>query len=192
MTSRPLIAAVAVALAGCGAAAGDPSLVAVPIGRSPAFQLPSLSPAAARALPVGPLRCGAPGGRRFGVHVELFAHGRAVIVPAGIGIAPPRRRDGAYIHGGRCYYPLVTREPTGVIEVAVGARATIGTLFALWGQPLSRSRLARFRGEVRAHVAGRLWRGDPRAIPLTRHAQVVLQVGPAIPPHPRYLFPPGL
>ena len=40
-------------------------------------------------------------------------------------------------------------------------------------------------------VAGREWRGDPRAIPLARHAQIVLQVGPRIPPHPSHRFPLG-
>jgi hypothetical protein len=113
-------------------------------------------------------------------------------VPAGIGIAPPRRRDGAYVDGGRCHYPLITREPTGVVEVAHGTRATLADLFALWGQPLRRDRLARFAGSVRAAVDGNRWRGDPRAIPLTRHGQIVLQVGPPIPSHARYTFPVGL
>jgi hypothetical protein len=45
---------------------------------------------------------------------------------------------------------------------------------------------------VRAAVGGRDRRGDPRAIALTAHAQVVLQVGPPIAPHARYRFPPGL
>jgi hypothetical protein len=41
-------------------------------------------------------------------------------------------------------------------------------------------------------VGGRPWRGDPNAIPLTRHAQIVLEIGPYIPPHRTYLFRPGL
>jgi hypothetical protein len=85
-----------------------------------------------------------------------------------------------------------TREPTGVIEVAEGRPVTLGDLFAVWGQPLSGTRMAGFRGEVRAYVAGRPWRRDPRSIPLRRHAQVVLEVGGHVPPHRSYLFPPGL
>ena len=51
---------------------------------------------------------------RFRVHLELFARGLVLLVPAGIGVAPPVERDGAYVLGGRCLYPLRTREPTGV------------------------------------------------------------------------------
>jgi hypothetical protein len=177
-------------VAGCGQR--DPSIVAVPIGSGPAFRPPSLSPATRAGRSVGRLACGAVASGRFGAHVELFARGRAVIVPAGIGIAPPRLRDGAYVDGGRCSYPLRTREPTGIVEIVPGTRATVGDLFALWGQPLGRRHLAAFSGRVRAAVGGRDRRGDPRAIALTAHAQVVLQVGPPIAPHARYRFPPGL
>jgi hypothetical protein len=117
------------------------------------------------------------------VHLELFAQRRVVLIPPGIGVAPPRTRTGAYVRGGRCSYPLRTREPTGVIEVRVRPRAmTLGQFFAIWGQPL--------RG--RAYVDGRRWRGDPRRIPLGRHAQIVLEVGGYVRPHARYGFPPGL
>lgn len=135
-----------------------------------------------------------PGGPRYGVHLELFARRRVVIVAPGIGIAPPRVRDGAYVRAGRCSYPVRTREPTGVIEVAAQAGRTLrlGDLFALWDQPLGPRRLASFHGRVEAYVAGRPWTGDPRAIPLARHAQIVLEVGGHVPPHTSYRFPPGL
>jgi hypothetical protein len=127
------------------------------------------------------------------VHVELFAARRVVLVAPGIGIAPPRTRDGAYVRGGRCTYPLRTREPTGVVEVEAGGRTKrLGDLFAVWGQPLSRKRMAGFKGPVRAYVGGRRWRRDPRTIALTRHAQIVLEVGGYVAPHAVYRFPPGL
>ena len=47
------------------------------------------------------------------IHVEFFARGKVMVVPAGIGVAPPLRRDGAYVRGGRCRFPLSTTEPTG-------------------------------------------------------------------------------
>jgi len=28
-------------------------------------------------------------------------------------------------------------------------------------------------------------------VPLTRHAEIVLEVGPHVPPHSSYMFPPG-
>jgi hypothetical protein len=166
--------------------------VATPIGRGPGFELPSLSRAVRRSETVAALRCSRAGGSCSGAHLELFARRRVLIVPAGIGVAPPRHGDGARIAGGRCRYPAVTLEPTGVIEVAAGAQVTLGQLFALWGQPLGRTRIAGFRGRVAGFVGGRRWRGDIRAIPLARHAQIVLEVGGFVPPHRTYLFPKGL
>jgi hypothetical protein len=145
------------------------------------------------------LRCTNAAGPSYGIHLELYAHGLVVPVPAGIGVAPPQRRAGAYVRGGACMYPLRTIEPTGVVIVDRGAASggrrrvpTLGTLFAVWGQPLSSTRLAGFRGTVRAFVEGRSWRASPARIPLTRHAEIVLEVGAAVPPHPAYLFPAGL
>jgi hypothetical protein len=145
------------------------------------------------------LRCTNATGHSYGIHLELYAKGLVVTVPAGIGVAPPQRRAGAYVRGGACVYPLRTIEPTGVVVVDRGAASgagrrapSLGTLFAVWGQPLSPTRLAGFRGTVRAFVRGRGWRESPARIPLTRHAEIVLEVGGAVPPHPAYLFPAGL
>jgi hypothetical protein len=130
------------------------------------------------------------------VHLELFARGLVVLVPAGIGVAKPYRTRGAYVEPLGCTYPLRTVDPTGVVEVRSGTRATLADLFALWGAPLSRTRLAGFvttpARPVRAYVGGLPWRGALGAIPLTRHAQVVLELGPYVAPHRAYLFRPGL
>ena len=154
---------------------------------------------------MGRLRCGpattgmagmaAAAGHHYGIHLELYAARLVVPVPAGIGIAPPQRRRGAYVLGGACVYPLRTYEPTGVVVVdgrAGSPAPTLGALFAIWGQPLSRGRLAGFRGPVSAYLGGVRWSGPPGAIRLTRHAEIVLEVGKAVPPHRTYLFPPGL
>jgi hypothetical protein len=145
-----------------------------PIGVGPKFH-----PRA--ATHAGGLHCTS-GGKRDGVHLELFAHNRVVIIPAGIGLR------------GSCSYPLRTRWPVGVIETQ--GRFTLGHFFRLWGQPLSPTRLVGFRTTsdrpVRAYVAGKRWRGGLGAIPLRRHAQIVLELGKYIPPHPRFLFPRGL
>jgi hypothetical protein len=183
---------VVVVLAGCGGEGGEQLPTRAPsLGPTPEHRPLSLGESAARGEPIGGLHCRAPAGERFGVHIELFAGRRVVLVPPGIGIAPPRARDGAYVRSGRCSYPLRTREPTGVVEVLGGGR-TLGDLFAVWGQPLSKRRMAGFRGPVSAFVGGRRWRRDPRKIPLERHAQIVLQVGGYVPPHATYGFPPGL
>jgi hypothetical protein len=94
--------------------------------------------------------------------------------------------------GGRCWYPAVTVDPTGLVEIERGRRISLGALFDVWGQPLSRRRLLSFRSRVLAFVDGRRWHGDPRRIELERHRQVVLEVGGYVPPHRVYRYPPGL
>jgi hypothetical protein len=148
-----------------------------------------------RARIVG-LRCLASPGRRFGIHLELFAHRFVVHIPGGIGVAPPQRRRGVYVLGGACYYPLRTLEPTGVVQVARGGGArrlhTLGELFAVWGQRLGERHLLSFAGPVLGFVDGRRWRRPLAQIPLRRHAEIVLEVDGELVPHPAYDFPPGL
>ena len=179
----------------CAALVGVAGPIATPIGVGPRYHPPAATARVLRGEPVGALRCGA-GGRRFGVHLEVFASGRVVIVPAGIGVAAPRTRVGAFVRPGGCSYAVRTLDPTGVVEVRHGARLTLGRLFAVWCQPLSATRLAGFstrRGApVRAYVAGRRWRGPPGTIPLRRHAQIVLELGRFVPPHRSFRFRSGL
>lgn len=197
------LAAVAVSLAGCGEArrqhAAEPGmsrvswLVPLPTGHGARYRPSEHGIAVAHARAVGRLRCTARPGARVLAHVELFADRLVVPVPPGIGIAPPLARRGAYVRGGRCSYPVRTTEPTGLLELSRGARLSLGDLFAVWGQPLSRTRLAAFsataRSPVRAYLGGRLWRGDPRTLPLAAGAVVVLEVGRYVPPHASYRFP---
>jgi hypothetical protein len=187
-------------LAGCGSATPTSSSVTlrpdqrpVRIGRGRAFRLPALSPAASRRAEIAGLRCTREHGGRYGIHLELYARRLVLPVPAGIGVAPPQRRRGAYVLGGPCSYPVRSFEPTGVIEVdRVPAGFSLGDLFAIWGQPLSNAGLAGFHGPVEAFVAGVSRPGDPRSIRLRAHAEIVLEVGGFVAPHPSYQFPPGL
>ena len=140
-----------------------------PIGAGERFHPPAAShPSRVQCTASGPW---------LGVHLELFARNRVIIVPAGI--------------ASRC---LRTRWPVGVIEVR--GRQTLGDFFRLWGQLLSPTRLVGFRTTgatpVRAYVAGRRWRGRLGAIPLRRHAQIVVELGAYVPPKKVFLFPRGL
>lgn len=190
-----LVAAAAIPT-GCGASEPPgsapplpPDLVARarPIGQGARFHPPATGPV------VG--RCRAGLGRRTGVHVEVFAANRVVLVPAGIGTRPPRTIFAGRIARARCYGDLVTIDPTGLVLVRPGARLTVAAIFRSWGQPLSSRRVASFTAPAGGHVAvfvdGRHRPGPPGAVPLTRHAEIVLEVGPFVPPHASYTFPPG-
>ncbi len=129
------------------------------------------------------------------MHVEVFAANRVLLLPAGIGARRPWTELDGRITGARCYGALVTLDPTGLLLVRPGSLPTLADLFRAWGEPLSRSRLTSFTAakgsQVAVFVNGRLWRGAPSEIPLTRHAEIVLEVGPHVPPHSSYAFPPG-
>jgi hypothetical protein len=158
-----------------------------PIGAGPDFQPPATGPVTGACLPaLGP---------RDGVHVEVFAANRVVLLPAGIGTRSPGTSVTGRITRASCYGALVTLDPTGLVLVRPGASPTVAMLFQSWGQPLSATRLASFRAapgtRVNVFVDGRPWPGAPGAVPLTRHAEIVLEVGPHVPPHSSYAFPPG-
>lgn len=125
----------------------------------------------------------------------MFGADRVVIVPAGIGITPPIRVSAGRVSSAGCYGGLVTLEPTGVVLVRPGSRLVLSDLFRAWGVPLSVQQAASFRapegGGVAVFVGGRRWRGEPAGVPLSRHAEIVLEVGPYVPPHSSYTFPPG-
>lgn len=59
---------------------------------------------------------------------------------------------------------------------------TLGDFFSVWGQPITRTQVASAqtkKGETtRVWVNGEIYNGDPARIPLTRHADIVIQVGP--------------
>jgi hypothetical protein len=181
-----LALAAAAALTGCGDDPADPPFElpagARPVGAGPRFTPPLPDGEVARCRPGGL-------GERFGVHLELFGADRVVILPAGLGTEPPRETRAGRIAGAACFGPLVTIDPTGLLLLRPGTHATVGDVFALWGQPLTRTRAAGFRGRVRAYVDGRRVGGHPARIPLRRHENVVLQVGPYVPPHDDYTFP---
>jgi hypothetical protein len=193
--ARTTVALLALAVwTGCGAdapappteAAIDPAvareqgLLPTPIGRGPEF-LPA--PGLVGACTDGPVA------GRYRAHIELFGRRRAVVIPAGIGMREPLEREHHRIVGRACRAATRTLDPAGVVEFD-GDGLTVGDFFAVWGQPLSRTRMAGFRGRVSAFVAGERVSGDPAAIPLRDGAQIVLQVGGYVPPHKTFRFPP--
>jgi hypothetical protein len=60
------------------------------------------------------------------------------------------------------------------------------------GQPLSTDRVGPATGKVTALYDGRVYLGDPADIPLTRHAQIQLEVGTPLVAPEQITFPSGL
>jgi hypothetical protein len=161
-----------IALLVAAALGGDPSVTPIPIGADARFR-PAARTAAASTIACSNTK------PLFRIHLELFAEGRVIVVPEGIG-----RGDAG------CSGVARTTAPGGVVEVS-RRNATLGDLFRIWGETLSPRRLLSFSGAVRVYIAGHLVKSDPREVVLTPHAELVLEAGPVIPPHRFYLFPKG-
>jgi hypothetical protein len=155
-----------------------PALVPTPIGVGPRYRP---QPGLHAPCVAGPLR-GA-----YRVHVELFANRRVVIVPAAIGLRGARFQLGR-VESATCRARLRTTDPTGVVDF--DGRATLGDLFAVWGEPLGPRSLASFRGPVSVFRNGVRVRGNPRTVVLRGGDELVLELGGFIPPHRSYRFPP--
>ena len=164
------------------------------VGRGAGFRPSARGSRGDRGAPIDGMRCARERSVGSFAHVEIFIADRVVIVPAGIGLAPPIRQRGPHLLIGRCAYPLRTVDPTGLVLLRADRSYTLGELFAVWEQPLGWSVVAGFHASahdrVRVFVDGRLWRGGPADVPLAPHSQVTIELGPYVPPHSSYLFPP--
>ncbi len=117
-------------------------------------------------------------------HIELFAQNKVVLIAAGVGTQPPRiERDGQILKA-HCYGNVVTLAPTGVVYFR--RNATLQDLFAAWGQPFTQTRLASFSGHPRAYIDGRRTTTVPTT--LENRQEIVLEVGPYVPPHRSFTF----
>jgi hypothetical protein len=124
-------------------------------------------------------------------HLDLYVDGRKVTVPAGIGIDPAVG-----------FAPLHTHDPSGVLHVeSPTVRSyTLGQFFAVWGVRLTPSCLGGYCAgggrQLRVFVDGKPVRGDPSAITLEPHQEIVIAFGTAaqLPSQgpSTYQFPPGL
>ncbi len=158
-----------------------PELVPIPDG-------PLLAEAASRATltkSVDGIKCQPQEKVLFHIHAHLtvFVAGKARVIPYGIGIEPPlggkNTKAGAFVAQGKCFSWLHTHVADGLIHVESPVRRTytLGEFFDIWGQPLSRTQIGPARGAVTAIVNSQVYTGDPREIPLLKHAQIQLEVG---------------
>ena len=131
--------------------------------------------ALATGQPVGPHHVGCNVTEQFvehwHPHLTIEHHGEPVTVPAQIGFV---QTAGVVL----CLYWLHTHDDSGTIHVESPHPQvfTLADFFAVWGQPLSSTRVGPYTGHVRAYVDGALYRGAPQNIPLLDGEQIVLTV----------------
>jgi hypothetical protein len=130
-------------------------------------------------------------------HLTVFVNGVARQIPAGIGIPGARAQDtaqGPFVVTGTCFYWLHTHAADGIIHIEspVHRAYTLGQFFDEWRQPLGPAQVGPARGHVTATYNGKVFRGNPRSIPLTAHAQIQLQVGRPLTAPVTITWPSGL
>lgn len=139
--------------------------------------------ARATSKPIDGIGCDFSEGATYHVHAHL------AIVVDGKAVAGPPADTGIHFEH-LCLYWLHTHDATGIIHIEAPHRIspTLGNFFDIWGQPLSRQRVANHPVEPQQHlqvyVGTTLYRGNPRAIKLYEHTRVTLEIGPpfATPP----------
>ncbi|HEX2634050.1 MAG TPA: hypothetical protein VHM22_14665 [Bradyrhizobium sp.] len=160
---------------------------------SVALALPGLSCAqgtarqsgsAARGEMISGIACDAMEGQRIHIHqhLVLLDHGKPVEIPANVGQVPEHS----------CLYWIHTHTPDGIIHIESpqSRTFTLADFFAIWGQPISRNRVASMRAgkgkTFKVWVNGQPYDGDPGSIPLVAHADIVIESGPPFVPPPQF------
>lgn len=118
-------------------------------------------------------------------HLDLYVNGRAVTVPAFVGID---ERAGFLTE-------LHTHDASGIVHVEspVQRSFTLGQFFCEWGVKLSANCLGPYRGRLAWWVNGRRMHGNPALLPLRQHQEIVIAAGRRPTTIPTsYAFPVGL
>lgn len=125
-------------------------------------------------------------------HLTLIADGTQRAIPLAVGTPNPFILDSLVLAAG-CFYWLHTHDATGIIhlEAPNDNTLTLGDFFAIWGQPLSRTNVGGFEGDVTAWIDSTRYDGDLAAIPISAHANITLVVGTVPAQLPLYAFPEG-
>jgi hypothetical protein len=115
-------------------------------------------------------------------HLTIFVNGQQKQVPAGIGIpgaVATQSPTGPFIESGSCFYWLHTHAADGIIHIEspVKRTYTLGEFFDEWGQPLGPDQAGPARGKVTAIVNGKVFKGNPRDVPLGAQENLQLEVG---------------
>jgi len=106
-------------------------------------------------------------------HLDVFVDGKAVTVPAEIGIDVPKQQIS----------PLHTHDTSGVvhIESPVKADFTLGQFMTEWNVPISKDAIGTLKvgggKELHVYVNGKEQAGDPASIKLAEHDEIAVVYG---------------
>ena len=108
-------------------------------------------------------------------HLAIIYNGQWLQMPKNVGIT------------SACTYEMSTSDHTGIIHIGSPTVKSymLGDFFDIWGEPLTTTNVAGLSGDVVAYIndngESRRYMGDLRAISVTSHRDITLQVGtPAI------------
>jgi hypothetical protein len=123
-------------------------------------------------------------------HLTLIANGVQHAIPIAIGVLGAEEISN-FVVDGRCFYWLHTHDATGIIHIEApdSSQFTLGELFAIWGEPLSRSNVAGFQGDVVTYVDSTRYDGDLSALAFKERQQITLIVGAVPDTIPVYAIP---
>jgi hypothetical protein len=115
-------------------------------------------------------------------HLTIFVNGQQRQVPPAIGIpgaVAQQTSAGPFVDSGTCFYWLHTHAADGIIHIEspVERTYTLGEFFDEWGQPLGPGQVGPATGKVTAIVNGKVFKGNPRDVPLGSHEDLQLDVG---------------
>jgi hypothetical protein len=122
-------------------------------------------------------------------HLDIFVHGKAVAIPAGIGIDESVG-----------FSPIHVHDATGIIHVESPTieKFTLGQFFDVWGVKFTASCIGGYCADstksLKVYVNGTLYQEDPRLLALAQHQEIAITYGtaqesPQIPT--TYSFPTG-
>ncbi|MEO7039750.1 MAG: hypothetical protein ABI446_09925 [Gemmatimonadaceae bacterium] len=123
-------------------------------------------------------------------HLTLIADGVQRAIPLGIG-ASGAEVISNFVVDARCFYWVHTHDASGIIHIESpnATQRNLGELFAIWGEPLSRSNVGGFTGAVTAYVDSTRYDGDLGSLGFVERQQITLIVGTVPPQLPVYALP---
>jgi len=139
--------------------------------------------------PIGNVNCLLNGNWHKHMLISIYNNGQRLGFPDGIG----------RVHAG-CYhaYEMHVHDVTGIIHMESDSpkNFTLGDWFLEWNQPLGRNGTAGLAGPVRFYVIdnGQITRydGDPAAIAMLAHREILIVAGTPLSVVPRYQWPLGI